>query len=248
MVRSTASRSLQQCGAALQCVRVSVLCCPCSSGGLRSSHEHDGREEKGLHACRSWCLSLPREGCSGFVAQREHSFSECRCRSSQRGWDPSGMPSAFAWQLPVTPLLDCRDRSKRTGRGPLVPAVVQTPRASCSAARCRPWAGRRHVPSLGQPAQTTNSTLALACPEQPAGLTAAVTLQSFQPCLARLIFISHGWLLCGSHNMPSDKSPGQGSSDSATSHPELSRQRKTKPTVTALVADPQHLVLGAEEL
>ena len=48
--------------------------------------------------------------------------------------------------------------------------------------------------------------------------------------------------------MPCNESPGQDSSDPATSHPELSRQRKTKPPMTVLVTDPKPLALGAEEL
>lgn len=45
-----------------------------------------------------------------------------------------------------------------------------------------------------------------------------------------------------------DESPGQGSSDPATGHPDLSRQRKIKPPVAMLVTDPEPPVLGAEEL
>lgn len=67
----------------------------------------DGREEnRATEAACLWellFLSLPREGCSGFVVQKEHSFFECSCRSSQQGWDPSGMPSGLIWQLPFTP-------------------------------------------------------------------------------------------------------------------------------------------------
>lgn len=70
-------------------VCVSELRWPSSRGRPRSGHVCDGREEnRATEAACLWellFLSLPREGCSGFVVQKEHSFFERSCRSSQQG-------------------------------------------------------------------------------------------------------------------------------------------------------------------
>lgn len=67
---------------------------------------HDGTEENTMqkqHTCGVWFLPLPREECSCFGAQREHSFFECSCRSNQLGWHPSGTPSGLVLQTAFTP-------------------------------------------------------------------------------------------------------------------------------------------------
>ena len=141
-------------------------------------------------------LSLPGEGCSGFGAQREHSFFECSCRSSQWGWDPSGMPSGLLLQLPFTPTASSGlPGQKQEGwtwpLGASHHTNTQSKLWHCKLSSL----GRQKARAFTRAASAAH--LFLTRPSlwpalsKPTGLAAAVTLQPFQPYLVRLIFISH---------------------------------------------------------
>lgn len=91
----------------------------------------------------------------------------------------------------LPPLLDCQDRGKRSVRGPVVPAVVGTPRVICGTAlvqqKARAFTGATSAAHLF----LTRPSLWPALSD-PARFAAAMTLQPFQPYLARLTFISRG--------------------------------------------------------
>lgn len=150
-------------------------------------------KKKGLqrqHVCRSWCFGLSPERDARGLGLRG-STASLSAAADQASWGGILQDWFCSCLSHLPPLLDCQDRGKRSVRGPLVLAVVGTPRASCGTALVRQKARAFTGAASAAHLFLTRPSLWPALSD-PARFAAAMTLQAFQPFLARLTFISHG--------------------------------------------------------